>query len=301
VERKYSHFTDLDTQKENIYIYNTDGISMHFDKKVKIYDLKFFDSIIIPQENNTVVIGEVGKSSTSPTKQIIVWMASKDRCNLIQNHHWIRFLKAINMCSQVKPNVMRGVTRNGISSAYFCFGFRKDPLTKEIGKYTYKHVKKRSDIEFVDKTMNDLVFAMEETVKPFFRNNSMVNKYKQLKNEYNIPSMNPSGYATQLSIGHNYCSPVHVDKDYMYTVLTCFSNNNKSENHIIYHFCFPEYNIVIPMKSGTVIVFDPRILHCASNPTYDDSYIMSCYVSKKTVDTVVASKMRLEICSETVR
>jgi hypothetical protein len=140
--------------------------------------------------------------------------------------------------------------------------------------------------------MDNMVLAMEETVKPFLQNNNLHHKYMKLKNEYTIPSMNQSGFATQLSVAKDYTSPMHVDKDYMYTVLTCYCEQRGTEGKIIYNFCFPDYDIVVPMMSGTMIVFDPRIVHCATNPMYEGSYIMSCYVSKKTVDTVVALKER---------
>jgi hypothetical protein len=283
-----------------IFICDSEGVPMEYDNDALIYDVRNYDSIQINQKLSTLVVGKHQEehhrnNNASGSKNIVAWIASKERCSFINKQKWKRFLKAIKKCRKLKKSVSRGYSKNGISSFYYCFGFRKDPKSIDISKYA-NFGGTMKEIDFVNESIDDIVFSMEETVKPFLRNNSMFHKYKKIQTDYNIPSMNANGYATQFSVAKNYTSQMHVDKDYMYTVLTCFCENEFSIGKPIYHFCFPEYNAVIPMISGSVIAFDPRVVHCATNPKFAESYIMSCYVSKKTVDTVVAinEKMNLE-------
>jgi hypothetical protein len=63
------------------------------------------------------------------------------------------------------------------------------------------------------------------------------------------------------------------------------------KDDILYHFCFPTFGIAIPMKSGDIIMFNPLVPHCATNPRTATAMIYSAYVSNKTCNTVVANTM----------
>jgi hypothetical protein len=43
------------------------------------------------------------------------------------------------------------------------------------------------------------------------------------------------------------------------------------------------------MTKGDIIVFNPLVDHCATNPRRDTTLIYSAYVSNKTCNTVVAN------------
>ena len=92
-----------------------------------------------------------------------------------------------------------------------------------------------------------------------------------------------SHLATALSVGRDYHSKCHIDNDYYYTVLTVASPHKDQDDTIIYYFCFPEYSVKIPLKSGGVLMFNPQILHSCSNPRLPGCFIMSAYVSAKTI------------------
>ena len=125
-------------------------------------------------------------------------------------------------------------------------------------------------------------------------------EYKTVQSTFQLPSINPEGgVATQLALAQGYSSPVHVDNDFFYSSLSCFDKNDNLENansedakkksKILYHFCFPTYGIAIPMMSGDIILFNPRIPHCATNPRVKTALIFSLYVSNKTCNAHVAT------------
>ena len=99
-------------------------------------------------------------------------------------------------------------------------------------------------------------------------------------------TMNAIGHhATAFSIGRDYHSRSHVDVDMYYTLATVVSPDGISPDEVIYYFVFPTYGIKIPLRSGDSLLFNPIILHSCSNPKYEGCYIMSAYVSTKTVLT----------------
>ena len=85
---------------------------------------------------------------------------------------------------------------------------------------------------------------------------------------------------------------MHVDSDYFYTTLSCFSTEENPSEEVLYHFSFPEYELAIPMRHGDVLLFDPRVKHCATNPHVMNSLIVSAYVSKRTIISHVNSEIR---------
>jgi hypothetical protein len=113
--------------------------------------------------------------------------------------------------------------------------------------------------------------------------------FEELKKKFEIPSVVGSGLSTQFSIGLNYWSPVHTDDDFFYTLLSCTSDKVKSIDDVIYKFVFPEYNFYVYLRPGDIMIFNPLVKHCCTNPGAEDCYIFSCYVSKKTVLASVSS------------
>ena len=125
--------------------------------------------------------------------------------------------------------------------------------------------------------------------------------YESIQANSNVPSVGVSNsfhtqskeekksLATALAVGENYWSLSHTDNDFYFTALSVLSQKSEDNDKILYHFIFPSYNIMVPMTSGDVLLFNPRITHSCSNPSLPDSYIFSSYVSKKTVLTAEAT------------
>ena len=110
----------------------------------------------------------------------------------------------------------------------------------------------------------------------------------KVQEKYGIPSVHNGGIATQVSLAIAYCSRVHTDNDFFLATLSVYDKNAGPEE-ILYYFCFTTYEIAVPMRSGDIIVFNPLVPHCATNPSRETALIYSCYVSNKTCNTVVAN------------
>ena len=119
--------------------------------------------------------------------------------------------------------------------------------------------------------------------------------FLDMKNLLDLSSFggNDSNIATQFSIGQNYWSHAHVDQDAFFTFLSCLSNEASCEPFHMYFFCFPEYKVAIPIRSGDILVFNPLKIHCCTNCRYPDLYIFSAYVSMKSVMTAGIGKFHL--------
>jgi hypothetical protein len=133
------------------------------------------------------------------------------------------------------------------------------------------------------------------------------NAYKNIQDHLNVPSLSSlappkkldnttdkgkkAGLATALAIGVDYWSKSQTDSDYYFTSLSALSPGSEQHGDDLYYFCFPGYKVAVPIRSGDVILFNPLVTHCCSNPRYRGSYIFSCYVSKKTVLTQAANEL----------
>ena len=128
------------------------------------------------------------------------------------------------------------------------------------------------------KVLNKL-HLMTEPFRPFVRT-----EYSVMKQVLGRTCLNKvGGQATAFSIGKNYHSRCHIDSDMYYTMLTVCGPSSVDDDKVIYYFTFPEYQIKIPLRSGNLLFFNPSILHSCSNPSVEPSFIMSGYVSTRTV------------------
>jgi len=90
-------------------------------------------------------------------------------------------------------------------------------------------------------------------------------------------------HAPAFLVGKHYHSRCHIDNNMYLTTATVIAPDKKHNNKIIYYFTFLTYALKIPLQSGDTLLFNPLIPHSCSNPKYKESYIMSAYVSNKTV------------------
>eukprot|EP00536_Pseudo-nitzschia_multiseries_P019034 jgi/Psemu1/58595/gm1.58595_g len=90
-------------------------------------------------------------------------------------------------------------------------------------------------------------------------------------------------HATAFSIGKDYHSKCHINQDMFYTRLTVIALTDVSDDKVIDCFVSPTYLIKVPLRSGDTLLFNPLVYHSCSNPKFKGCYIMSVYVSCKTV------------------
>ena len=201
-------------------------------------------------------------------------LASKNNIELLR-----QFAPAI---VGAKPTVGRGVKRGSINDDYAIIGIRPERLDSNIGEYVFKsHVDPSIKLELEETTV-EIVKHMHHSlidVEPF-----VAEEMDVLSQILSRTKLNAIGQqALAFSIGRNYHSRCHVDDDMHYTRLTVIAPAEVSADEVIYYFVFPTYGVKVPLRSGDTLLFNPLVLHSCSNPKFEGCYIMSAYVSRKTV------------------
>ena len=168
----------------------------------------------------------------------------------------------------------------------------KIPSVGKVGKSKKKRVEKMSkkeSVEAMSKNVNVKTMSKNVTVEAMSKNVTVEAMRKKETGEATA-SCNKS-LATAMAVGENYWSFSHTDTDFYFSALSVLSHLWKDNGKVIYFFVFPAYKIMIPMRSGDVLLFNPTITHSCSNPRLPDSYIFSSYVSTQTVLTAEATRL----------
>ncbi len=271
------------------------GIQLDYPEDTEYITRLLSDLTIITDHTNVnnfnVVVGH-DPEAKNDEKTFVVLKVSKAEARVkdraMKDHNLV--LEKLHVTMQ---HVRRGGMRTGVNSKYICFGWRKNPLDCELGEYaTHARVSAKEKTE-LKKGVVELVKAIEGRSLKGLERGRMdghgSGAYAQLQEKFNLPRISEDGVATQLALAKCYCSPVHVDGDFYYSTLSCY-DATADKNQTLYHFCFPTYGIAIPMRSGDIILFNPLVPHCATNPRVKTAMIYSFYVSKKTVNTHLANR-----------
>lgn len=217
-------------------------------------------------------------------------MGGKKRLN--KTRQWIE------SAMKKKPDVSRGKKRCGHNDGYKIFGIRKDPLGNGIGSYCWKQGVGVEEKNHLNACAAAMVKQLEASTHGVEKQLSESNTMKFIRQRNKQKGMDKDICATALSIGCNYWSQSHVDNDFYFTRLTVLAPEDKPHTkyskEILYFFVFPTYEICVPLRSGDVLLFNPLVLHSCSNPRFKDSYIMSAYVSAKTILCQNSEKMNVE-------
>jgi ectoine hydroxylase-related dioxygenase (phytanoyl-CoA dioxygenase family) len=142
--------------------------------------------------------------------------------------------------------------------------------------------------------IGDIVSFLESALRSFLYSLQSSITFLDVKDKYRIPDMyahkdldketSTRGFDTQLCVGVDYWSSIHIDNDFYYNNLS----DNMDDNSILFYFVFPSYRVAVPMRSGDVVCFNPLIYHCCTDPTTHGVKNFSCYVSAKTCNTQIA-------------
>ena len=213
--------------------------------------------------------------------------------------------KVFDLALRMKPDIARGSGRGGVGKVYKCFGwnhlYRPE---KDLFQYTTK----RSCTEETEKAMNKdisgIVKGIEGIALRVLRGIKDFDGFRDMKEFLDLPSVRgkedpaddaskDEGICTQLAIANGgYWSQLHVDDDYIVTMLSVLAADPKREDEVLYTFNFPTFDISVPMKSGDILLFNSKYEHCSSNPVCDEDYIFSMYVSNSAVDTKMRKTYR---------
>lgn len=252
-------------------------------------------SVINIENENYTVYDNFSVSSHESTRHLLAF--DKDTDDLIfgkvaprqsteclhKNMNQVR--KLLEKVMAVKPNIGRGKSREGKNNAYKLFGYRKDPKGCGVGQYAFKAKTDNEVQENINAEAASLCQKMEQASSRITNSLPETEIYRKVQTFTDAPTVATNGISTAFSIGRNYWSKSHIDHDYYFTTLSCLSSESSQHKEILYYFIFPEYKVVIPMRSGEVLIFNPLITHSCSNPRFRDAFIFSAYVSTKTVLT----------------
>ena len=299
---KYDSPSKLDTatKKTKIFYHDTKGIKMEYPtdtEHVRYVTRPLKDLTIVKDHedeyNFKVILGHPKEEKTERTfvmLKVSKFAAGINKTKMEVHHFYLQKLLA------TMPTVRRGGMRTGVESKYVCFGHRKNPLDRENGEYSFSKAAKvvsKEEQQEIKVGIENLVHQIEHRGMECLKRASMEGHgsdgFARVQQKFDLPSISSKdGVATQLALAKEYCSPVHVDNDFYYSTLSVY-DDKAPPNQVLYHFCFPTYGIAIPMVSGDIIVFNPLVPHCATNPRLATALIYSLYVSNKTCNTHITN------------
>jgi hypothetical protein len=226
-------------------------------------------------------------------KQMQAFEVVNEQGQLIYHHHkgavkWCdAMINCVNYKLQNSYNVKRGNKTGGISCKYVCSGLRKEPLGQDVGSYRYKTSTDASANDACENGISKINKIFTSKVSKFLPNLEK-EMQRTMKNFIHIKAIcRDQAAGSQFSIGTGYWSVNHVDKDMSYSILGVHADDEciDDANDIVYYFCFPDYGIKVPMRTGDLLVFNPLIHHSCSNPLRKNATIFSQYTSQKTMLT----------------
>ena len=279
-----------------------DKILTKSTKRVLIDDWRVVDNFTISGRSTTSHIVFHDRSG----KFLFAKVAQRQSCNHLGGYKRIRELVQV-LKDQVKwrPQIFRGKKKKaGKGASYTLHGLHKDPSGNGLISYAWKKGTPKKIKKNCKKSMADFQLVLErccraidsgmaerkvasQAVKAINLPHAASDPKPVFKQTTKEPKAAPDLFATALAMGTNYWSPSHIDED-LYLTALCFlfpSENFEEENFdlVLQNFCFPEYKIRVPMRAGEVIIFNPYVQHCCSNPRFEGSFTASNFLPLRTV------------------
>ena len=215
-----------------------------------------------------------------------------------------QFYKDLLEASDVRPDIKRGPTREGISEAYTGFGYKADRCTGELRGYAFKPGVDEIVKNRVDQALCDLSFAVERGARALDNPLAESRVMASFKSVTGLPSCSEPApnsedrpeeirmYSTALSIGFDYWSLSHEDKDLYFTALTANGPDSLDINLIVQNFVFPKRESLVPLRSGEVMLFNPYEQHGSTNARSSGSFLVSNHNARKTARTAAALALK---------
>jgi hypothetical protein len=98
----------------------------------------------------------------------------------------------------------------------------KNPLNRTVGQFCPPGF-----AEKIDEKIQMIAGEVESHSSSLLKGLPDYFIYRHFKNLSTMPTICPLGNATQLSIGANYYTPIHTEKDYFYTTLSCCTRSGE--------------------------------------------------------------------------
>jgi hypothetical protein len=246
--------------------------------------LKVYDN---PSTTSNLVIQ--GKTALSTKPVFVIAKISKRQTNEMRGS-WNHHRETLSSVIKAKNSVARGVSCASLSKKYILMGYRKNPLGSNVTQYTYRPNTPQPFQDELTKAVSDFAGAFEPIGARIIPPGDKA-AFECLQVLAGIPKLSSAttGCATQIAMGVDYWSSVHIDDDCFYSTLTCISLQNTNPGRVLHYFLFPSVGVAVPIRDGDVLVFNPLLPHCCTNATESGTVLCSLYVSGKTVNTQVAA------------
>ena len=226
--------------------------------------------------------------------------------------------KSFNLMKKLKPNQDRGKKTKGLSKSYKIFGHRKDQTTKLLGEYICNKLSNISDeiCKTTSEIYCNLSYKMEKGARRIGNSLFETGVYEEVQIHAKVPRVakdtskkgeakakksngldkfgeikKKDTIATALAVAENYWSFSHVDQDFYFTALSVMSRRTEDNGKVLQYFIFPKFKLMIPMRTGDILLFNPTITHSCSNPSLPDTFIFSSYCSNTTVLTAESNRL----------
>ena len=190
--------------------------------------------------------------------------------------------QSIKLKLKIGNNIKRGKERGGYARKYVCSGKRKDPKGTDVGSYKNKPSTNKMEEAYCEKLISKINQIFYSKVKKCIP--ECERKFQEsCKSMIQIEAVCDDPEAgVQFCIGLEYWSTCHYNKDLPYSILSVMCDGCDPQD-IIYYFSFPDYRLKVPLRQGDILVFNPLVFHCCSNPLKSNAYIFSQYSSQKTL------------------
>jgi hypothetical protein len=257
--------------------------------KMKGFD-EFPPDKIIPLSNFEVVERDgdrclriVGKEDN----KFIAHLVKTSECRLNSTRH-DEDVAAFDELFAVKNDLKRDGEHLSCQERYVAIGARVS-RRNVLGFYAFKSnvlMKKRKQVTKKMKLiLRDITRIAQGKISP-----KMLKQFRRCAHVTELDKTTKSvSLWAQMVVARNYMAVAHTDRDAVFGIISCRSSKQRkfmdeaTRNEIIAYFVFPEYGIAIPLRNGDVLLFDPTVMHCATNPRDAKAFLFSAYTSVKVV------------------
>lgn len=291
VELDLSVITQLEEfNKKKLFVFDRKGIDLRHTHSRRQYDTINFNVLVSYNTFTDNKCYDTVFLTRGNVPSLLAWAPSIDliKETISEEEVWIPYYDAMVQASKFKPNIPRGEDKIAISEIYMCFGQRRNRNDSDLGEYAFKpNTDEKIEQEIVSR-VKALVQAIEKITAHLFDNLSITGLYRDVVDKYKIRTMVKDGLTVAFCAGYNYASAIHKDKDAFYNTISCYNKYITERETVVYNVCFPEYGFSVQLYNGSVLVYDPQFGHCVSNPVCAGTFIMSCFVSARTVQAFVS-------------
>ena len=221
---------------------------------------------------------------------------SKD-CTDDLKRMWEEIKQAVQLFLQHHVPISRGKAAHGFAERYVCHGIRGNSYLA-VGDYAYKrdtpdNVKKECDgkaekmMRFISNVLTDAmspvnIMAFRSAFQQLCLDVDLMRQRKSSDPDAKHRYSNDIFWAAiAASIG--YISKIHKDKDLTWGGIGCVNLRNLFSADIVTHFCFPDFRIAIPLRSGDLLLFNPSVRHCSLNPRLQHGVVFSLFNNGSTI------------------